>query len=484
MRRVFKPLALAMPGLLLCAVLAVAAPSAAPVSGPIPGTKVTEAYVRMMASEAYFWGWPMADIYNRRQVFSKFKEPGLISGIVPAAPLNRLAMLTDYIDPRERLVTCPNQDVVYGAAILALDLSPVVVQVPDFGSRFWVMQGVDTRTDSFVELGAMYGTKPGFYLLVGPDWKGSTPKGVAGVFRSSTNTGMLVPRVFQNDTPEDKKAVQAVVSRIDAYPLAEFDGKVKVRDWSKLPAIQSETQSGSQSGETKWVSPEAFFAELPALLADAKPLPGEEARYAQMAALAAIAKANPDLGAAMIDAAKKTDAEVIDPLLQLRNFGLPLSHNWGTIRNGAEFGTDYFTRTAVAKSNILVNKSVETKYFYQDLDADGGRLNGGARYTVTFGKDLVPVKGFWSLTLYNEQHFFAPNALNRYSIGTKSKGLVHNPDGTLTLYVQAENPGADKEANWLPAPNDAPFSLYIRAYWPKPETLNGTWTPPPVERVK
>ena len=133
-------------------------------------------------------------------------------------------MLTDYIDPEERSVACPNQDVVYGVGALALDISPVVIQVPDFGDRFWVYQVVDLRTDSFVQLGKMYGTTPGFYLLVGPDWKGEVPKGITRVFRASTNTGLVVPRVFQNDTPEDKRAIQAVLPGIMMYPLAEYDG--------------------------------------------------------------------------------------------------------------------------------------------------------------------------------------------------------------------------------------------------------------------
>ena len=114
----------------------------------------------MIARDAYFWAWPLVNIYNRRQAFKDTPEP-MLSGPVPIAPLNKFGMLTDYIEPEERLVACPNQDVVYGAGSLALDLSPVVVQVPDFGDRFWVYQMVDLRTDSFVQLGKMYGTTPG-----------------------------------------------------------------------------------------------------------------------------------------------------------------------------------------------------------------------------------------------------------------------------------------------------------------------------------
>jgi hypothetical protein len=137
----------------------------------------------------------------------------------------------------------------------------------------------------------------------------------------------------------------------------------------------------------------------------------------------------------------------------------------------------------VAKSNIFVNKPNETKYFYADADASGQRLDGNAHYTVTFAKDsLPPVKGFWSLTLYNAHHFFSPNEQHRYSLGTKNKNLKFNADGSLTLYVQNTSPGDDKLANWLPAPANEAFSLYVRAYWPQQPALDGSWTPPPVVR--
>ncbi len=103
---------------------------------------------------------------------------------------------------------------------------------------------------------------------------------------------------------------------------------------------------------------------------------------------------------------------------------------------------------------------------------------------VTFAKGQTPpVKGFWSLTLYNDVHFFNPNALKRYSLGTKNKTLKYNADGSLTLYAGAKSPGKDKESNWLPAPNGT-FSLYIRAYWADQAILDGTWQPPTVAMVK
>lgn len=437
----------------------------------------------MVARDTYFWAWPMVNIYNRRLAFKQAPKVGLMNGTIPYAPLNRLAMLHDYIQPEQRWVACPNQDVAYGAGIAALDETPVVVQVPDFGNRFWVYQIVDLRTDSFAQLGAMYGTRPGFYLLVGPNWNGKVPAGITKVFRAGTGTAFVVPRVFMDDTAQDRAAIQPVLAGIDVYPLAEFDGTPKRHDWSRLPTLTSPTDDSS-AGETKWVIPEKFFDELPLVLKDAPPLPGEEARYAQINAVLSAASNDPALKRAMIDEATKTEKELIDPLLQFRNWGLPVGNHWTTTQNNAAFGTDYFTRTAVAKSNILVNAPAETKYLYQDLDATGQRLSGANRYTVTFPKGQTPpVDGFWSLTLYDSNHFFVPNGLKRYSLGTKNRDLKFNSDGSLTLYVQAESPGAANESNWLPAPAGAVFTLYLRAYWPKSSISDGSWAPPPVRLV-
>jgi len=393
-------------------------------------------------------------------------------------PPNQLGMLHDYIEPSERAVACPNQDVVYGQSVLALDREPYVIQVPDFGDRFWVYQIVDQRTDSFADLGKMYGTKPGAYLLVRSDWSGTKPKGINGVFRCSTDLGMVIPRVFKDSTPEDLEAVQPLINQIAGYPLSKFDGTLKTVDWRKATSFPGDT--GNE--EVKWVKPELFFDQLPKVLDHVPPLPGEEAIYQQCRAVLAAAQKDDKLKAAFNEAIASADADLVGPLFQFRNYGLPLPGNWTTQNNGAEFGTDYFTRAAVAKSNILVNRPNETKYFYQDLDSGGQRLNGQNSYTVTFAKGQVPpVKGFWSLTLYNEHHFFHPNDLKRYSLGTKNKDLITSADGTLTLYVQSQAPGKENASNWLPAP-DGDFSLYIRAYWPDAAILDGKWTPPEVRR--
>jgi hypothetical protein len=449
--------------------------------GPDTRVRITAAYAKLVGRDAYFWAWPMVNVLNRRRFFGTVKQQQY-QGPLMQAPLNLLTMLTDYVAPEERAVACPNQDVVYGMGSLALDLSPVVIQVPDFGNRFWVYQIVDLRTDGFAQLGRMYGTTPGFYLLAGPDWHGEVQKGITRSFRSPTRTGIVIPRVFQDDTPEDKRAIQEVLPGVCMYPLAQFDGRMKTTNWAQLPRVPASDDGDS---ETRWVAPDTFVDELAAALADAPPLPGEEARYAQVLAVLDAANADPAIKLAMTQGAREADEELVEPLFQFRNYGQRLPHYWTTVSNEAAFGTDYFTRTAVAKSNIFVNSPNETKYFYQDLDAGGSRLNSANRYTVTFARGATPpVNGFWSLSIYNEHHFFVANPVNRFSVGTKNKALRLGSDGSLTVYVQSDKPTDEAQlANWLPAPK-GDFSLYVRTYWPKPEVTGGAWTPPPVMKAR
>jgi hypothetical protein len=381
----------------------------------------------------------------------------------------------------ERIVACPNQDVAYGGGSLGLDVSPVVMQVPDFGERFWVYQAVDLRTDGFARLGKMYGTTPGFYLLVGPHWCGEVPAGIREAFRSSTNTAFTAPRIFMDDTTEDRRAIQPLLQQIMMYPLAEYDGAMKRIDWGTIKKLPNQATG---EAEIKWAPPEKFVETLPLVLDDAPPLPGEEARYAQVLAVLQAAKNDAALNAALAEAAAQADEQLVQPLFQFRNYGQQLPHHWSTISNEAAFGTDYFTRTAVAKSNIFVNAPDETKYFYQDLDDSGARLNNSNRYSITFDKGRTPpVHGFWSLTIYNEHHFFAPNEITRYSVGAKNKDLQLAADGSLTIHVQSLAPSdARQPPNWLPAPN-GDFSLYLRAYWPQTAVKDGSWSPPPVKRL-
>jgi hypothetical protein len=456
--------------------------TAAQVPGPATGNTMTNEYVRMVGRMAYFWGWPLAGNANRAIAFSKAPAPGLIGGVLPAA-YGGIAMLTDYISPEQHAVACPNQDVVYGPGYMLLEKEPFVFQVPEFGDRFWVFALYDARTDEFSEIGKQYGTKPGFYLLVGPDWKGETPAGITAVVRSSTNLALAIPRIFLDDTAEDRKAILPVLNQVDFYPLSQFDGKMKIKDWSKLPIYPAPKSSGT--GETKWVNPATFFDELPAIMKQVPPLPGEEALYRWMSSVLDAAAKDPVIKQELVDSAVAAEKELITPFIQWKYNGRSAGNGWNSPVNNAEWGTDYLNRTGTGRSNIYDNRPEETKYFYTDNDSQGQPLTGQYNnYTVTFPKGQVPpVRGFWSVTLYNADHFFNVNPLKRYSLGTKNKNLKYNADGSLTLYVGAKSPGADKESNWLPAPNGT-FSLYLRAYWPDKAILDGTWQPPAIVKVK
>ena len=460
---------------------------ASDVPGPAAGNTMTKEYVQAVGRMAYVWGYAMVNSHNRRAAFAYVTSqngnvPGWNGGVLPMAPVGQLAMLNDYIKPEQTFVACPNQDVAYGAGFSALDKDPTVFQVPDFGDRFWVYALYDARTDEFAEIGKPYGTKPGFYMIAGPNWKGEVPAGITAVVRSSTELVFSIPRVFKGDNAEDTKAVQPVLNLIVFYPLSQFDGKMKTIDWSKVPHFPA---PAGAAGETKWVVPEKFYDQLPGVMKLVPPLPGEESLYSWITSVFDAAAKDPATKQALVGSFIAADKEIVAPLSQWKYNGRSAGNGWNSPVNNAQWGSDYLNRTGTAKSNMYDNKPNETKYIYRDFDAQGQQLDGRNNYTVTFPKGQEPpVRGFWSMTLYNEHHLFTKNALNRYSLGTKSKSfLKYNPDGSLTLYFGAKSPGKDKETNWVPAP-DGTFSLYIRAYWADQAILDGTWTPPNVEKVK
>lgn len=258
---------------------------------------------------------------------------------------------------------------------------------------------------------------------------------------------------------------------------------MKEKDWTNTPSFPA---PAGGKGEMKWVQPEKYFDQLPQILKDVPARPGEEALYAMMQSVLDAAKDDPQVKDALVETAISTEQELIAPLLQFRNNGRAVGNGWTSPPNGARWGFDYLSRAASARSNMYDNAPEETRYIYTDFDTDGQRLNGDHAYVVTFPKGQTPpVDGFWSMTLYNSEHLFAANPMNRYSLGTKNmKSLKLGDDGSLTLYVQNAPPQKDREANWLPSPEGEDFSLYIRAYWPKQEILDETWMPPKVERRK
>jgi hypothetical protein len=236
--------------------------------------------------------------------------------------------------------------------------------------------------------------------------------------------------------------------------LSQFDGTMKTKDWSKLPKIDRKGIPAKYSStQPPWVDPANFFDELPTVMTQVPPMPGEETLYKQISSVLDAAAKDPEVMKTLRETAFAADQELIAPMMQWRYNGQPAGNGWTSPANNGAFGTDYYHRTGAVKADPYDNKRNETMYFYTDNDSHMQQLVGKSSYAVTFAKgELPPVKGFWSLTMYDPEHYFAPNSLGRYALGTKDKSLKYNADGSLTIYLGTKSPGKEKETNWLPAP--------------------------------
>ena len=389
-------------------------------------------------------------------------------------------MLHDYITPDEKMVACPNQDVVYGFGPLAPGREPVVVQVPDFGDRFWVYQLCDQRTDGFAELGAMYDTAPGNYLVVADGWDGDVPDGIAGVLTCPTAVGICIPRVFLNDTAEDRAAIQPLINQIAVYPLSEFDGTTKIIDWAAAPTYPAQQTSGDT--ESQWVFPEQFADQLARHPRRSPPRPGEEAFYDLLRQVADAIATDPDLRNAFTAAARAGAAEIVDPLFQFHRYGQQLP---GTGRRSPTTPTSGRTTSPGPRPPSRTSSSTAPSRPATSTAISTPQATASTAPTV---HDHVPrrcpptSRGFWSLTLYNEHHFFHPNDLGRYSLGTKNTALSFGPDGSLTLHAQATGQQTTRRLTTGSPPLTA-TSPSTSAYWPDTTITDGTWTPPPITRT-
>ena len=432
--------------------------------------------LRQSIRDVYVWAWPLIYMSNVQKSLQLVRSPG-VSGGAPVAPINNLCMLTDVVGAEFTSVPCPNRDVVYGFGLMDLASSPVVVQVPNFSKdQFWLYQVGDHRTDSFAELGSLYQTRAGFYLIVGPDWSGDVPEGVERVFRSPTNLAYILPRVLVTQATKEDTTLKSHISQIAAYPLAKYTGRWKVHDWTKrkwYPAIGETSQK-----RCKLVRPATFFDDLSAVLESVPPLAGEEELYKIAQRIVAKSEANPRVAEALRKIAEEIEESEIVPFFDFTNVGSPLPGYWTSVGNGAAFGVDYRTRTAVVKSNIFVNKADEAKYFYLEHAKDGRPLRGDRNYEITFAADeLPPHKGLWSLTLYNQDHRLFSNPWQRHSIGSIESHLLQwNEDGSLTIFIRSK-PTDIKQENWLPSPSGH-FVLYLRVYAPSKSVVDGDWNPP------
>ena len=189
-----------------------------------------------------------------------------------------------------------------------------------------------------------------------------------------------------DDTPEDHAAIQPALTQIQFYPLSQFDGKMKTKDWNKLPSFPAPKPKPATS-VNPWVNPQTFFDELPIVMKQVPPMPGEEALYRWIASVLDAAAKDSEVMKTLQEAGSTADKELIAPMMQWKYNGQPAGNGWTWPANNDAFGTDYVHRTGAVLADPYDNKRNETMYFYTDTDSKLQQLMGQSSYTVTFRKD-------------------------------------------------------------------------------------------------
>lgn len=442
---------------------------------------VAPAEARAIAREAYTYGFPLVDAYRiMHAYFVDAENPEY------KAPFNTLRNIPRVYTPEDKAVQAPNSDTPYSMLGMDLRAEPMVLTVPAVPKdRYYSIQLVDAYTFNFAYLGSRTtGNEAGAYLVAGPGWNGQPPPGVKRVFRSETGLVLAVYRT-QLFSPSDLDNVKQVQAGYRAQSLSTFLGRKPAAPAASINFIRPLSVADQKT------SP-AFFDVLNFVLQFCPTHPSERVLMTRFAAIGigagktfGAAALSPELRKAVADG--MADAWTDLERLQATSVAT------GKVTSGDLFGTreylenNYLFRFAGAVLGIFGNSKQEAMYPVYQVDAAGEKLDASRhRYALRFGPgQLPPVNAFWSLTMYElPSTLLVANRLNRYLINSPMlPGLRRDPDGGLTIYLQRESPGADRESNWLPAPN-GPFTAILRLYWPKDEAADGRWKYPPVQKVK
>ena len=434
-----------------------------------------------LATRAYVYGYPL--------VYSMNEMSGFVSGggsLPVNAPFNRFAPARELLGPETTFVS-PNNDTLYLIAGIDVSQGPLLLHVPDTADRYYVLQFVDAWTNNFAYIGRRAtGTGAGDYLLASEDYAGEVPAG-ATLVHVPTAVAVIVGRIAV-DGAADVPAVHALQDQFTLRPLAETS--------APPPGVpEPDPRVGEQ---LRWW--EAFRVELAAF-----PPPPSEAPLVEALAPLGVTAAEtpyadpaPELRDALIAGATAGQA-LIDQLAQSAS---PPVNGWNSAMHLFDYNTAHLglgtidspewtisdqnvahaTRAAAARAGLYGNHGYEADYEITFVDEAGEQLNGAHQYELRLPAP-PPVDAFWSLTMYNvPRYLLEANPIDRYSIGDRTPGLVTAPDGSITIYLQAQTPGPDKEANWLPSPT-GDFRPILRLYQPRDEVLNRTYTVPAIRRV-
>lgn len=426
-----------------------------PAAAAVPEASVS----RSVALLAALYGIPLLGMQRRL-------ETEVLDPATRVAPFDRLHRYPELATPTRAPFRAPNNDTLYATAWLDLRRGGVVFAAPPTGSRYWNAQILAFTTETIANLGqATYGNEAARFAIVGPGWQAEPPRGMRAIIQSPTTFALMLLRVLV-DGAQDVPAAAALQARFELTRI----GPAPV----KLPPLLPMKTAAQR------------FAAIDAIVHRDPVRDGEQALLAQFAEIGL----GPQLGGDRpgdADEATLAAAEA-QAVAAARAAGASLGravNGWRIIERGiGVYGFDYLRRAAVWEGGPLANVPQESLYPSTLTDESGRPLDGSqSSYVIRFpAGGLPPVQAFWSLTIYNrDTGMLVANPIDRYSIGNRTPGLTRGPDGSLTIHIQRARPVST--ANWLPAPN-GPFYLSLRLYRPKQAALDGTWSPPPVERVE
>jgi len=433
-----------------------------------------EQYAYTLGMQAYIYGFPYLYMSEVRwgQVAVKI-DPNLN---LPHAAINHFWHSQVMGGPESQAGGSPNNDTLYSIAWLDLLKEPLILSVPDVGNRYYTIEIASFDSDNFAYVGMRTtGTKAGNYAIVGPSWKGELPTGVQKLTPSRTPSAFILGRTLLRG-PDDLPAIHAVMAQYKLTPfslwgkpgatapesydaLKPFDRKTdRLADWKTMNATMAENPPPSRHGLLL-----NQFAQIgigPGLDVDETTKRG--------------------LARAAIDGRNLLDAAIRQGARQKNVNGW----NYPPPDMGRAGDKDDFLLRAALQSmwGIVANDPAEAIYLNTSTDPNGQQLTGANRYVIHFPTGGLPeVKAFWSITLYDARHNLVANPIKRYALGDRDK-LKFNANGSLDIYIQNESPSADKQPNWLPAPNGE-FNLVLRSYLPSAAIQEQRWTPPPVQKL-
>jgi hypothetical protein len=450
-----------------------------PVVESAAGDKSKEASARKLGVEAYIFGYPLVLMDVTRRVMTAVSKPG-----AGRAPVNQIGHLREFPDYTFTDVVSPNADTLYSASWIDVTKEPMVLSVPAAGKRYYLMPLLDGWTNVFASPGTRTtGEDRGDFAITGPRWTGTLPGGLREI-KSPTGMVWMIGRT-QTNGKADYDAVHKMQDQYKLTPLSAW-GKAYQAPAS-VPVEQGVDMKVPPLEQVAKMDVTTFFNRLNALMKDNPPAAADAAAMARFAAIG-------------VAPGKTFDLKSLDPAVARGLDGVALAgqeaiisaakkphgakvNGWDSLpANTGKYGTDYAWRAAVALVGLGANVREDAMYPHTMTDAGGRPLSGKNHYVVRFRKgQLPPVNAFWSLTMYNAKQAFVQNPIHRYAIGDRDK-LRADADGSVTIYIQHDSPGKDKESNWLPAPPDS-FNVFLRLYWPTKEILDSTWKMPPVERT-